>query len=918
MSDVLTPPGGTPRDPGVQPVTIEEEMKRSYLDYAMSVIVSRALPDVRDGLKPVHRRILYTMKEQGYDWNRAYRKSARIIGDVMGQYHPHGDAPIYDAMVRMAQPWSMRVGLIDGQGNFGSIDGDPPAAMRYTEARLARVASEALLADIDEDTVEFQPNYDETTSEPTVLPARLPNLLVNGANGIAVGMATSIPPHNPGEVIDACCALLDDPDASVEDLMQHVPGPDLPTGGIIVGRAGVLSAYRHGRGTIVVRGRASVEEHSRDREAIIITEIPYQLTKTRLLERIAEVVRDKVVEGVSDLRDESDRQGLRIVVELKRDAQSDVVLNQLYQHTPLQSSFGISLLAIDGRRPLVLSLREVLAAFLQFREEVVTRRTAFRLGKARDRAHVLVGLALAVANIDDVVALIRNAPNPETARHGLMAQRWPAGDIAPLVLLIDEPGHKVEADGSYVLSEVQARAILDLRLQRLTGLERDKIAEELQSLAAEIKDYLEILASRARLLGIVRDELVALKERYDDPRRTTLEEGEADTDIEDLIQREDMVVTLSAAGYIKRVPLSAYRAQRRGGKGRSGMSTKAEDLVSSIFTCSTHTPVLFFSSRGRAYKLKVYRLPIGSPQARGKALVNLLPLEQGETITATLPLPEDEAEWANLQVVFATSAGTVRRNRLSDFANVRANGLIAMRLENADTRLIGVRLASEDQDVMLVSAKGKAIRFRATDIRLFAGRDSTGVRGIRLEQDDRVIDLAILHHVQASAEEREAYLRLATVRRRGEGDDSEAAITGEGSLSAERADELAGQEQMLLSVSSDGLGRRASAYDYRLTGRGGQGITNLDLTRADAAAARVVATFPIEAGDQILLVTDGGQLIRCPVEDVRIAGRATRGVRIFSVAGGEQVVSVSRLAEEEDEEGEDVEDAEDAEGAFED
>ncbi len=904
MSDVLTPPGGTPRDPGIQPVTIEEEMKRSYLDYAMSVIVSRALPDVRDGLKPVHRRILYTMKEQGYDWNRAYRKSARIIGDVMGQYHPHGDAPIYDAMVRMAQPWSMRVKLIDGQGNFGSIDGDPPAAMRYTEARLARVASEALLADIDEDTVEFQPNYDETTSEPTVLPARLPNLLVNGANGIAVGMATSIPPHNPGEVIDACCALLDDPDASVEDLMQHVPGPDLPTGGIIVGRAGILSAYRHGRGTIVVRGRASIEEHSRDREAIVITEIPFQLTKTRLLERIAEVVRDKVVEGVSDLRDESDRQGLRIVVELKREAQSDVVLNQLYQHTPLQSSFGISLLAIDGRQPLVLSLREVLAAFLQFREEVVTRRTAFRLGKARDRAHVLVGLAIAVANIDDVVALIRGAPNPESARHGLMARHWPAGDIAPLVSLIDEPGHKVEEDGTYVLSEIQARAILDLRLQRLTGLERDKIAQELQSLATEIKDYLEILASRARLLAIVRDELLALKERYNDPRRTSLEEGEADTDIEDLIQREDMVVTLSAAGYIKRVPLSAYRAQRRGGKGRSGMSTRAEDLVSSIFTCSTHTPVLFFSSRGRAYKLKVYRLPIGSPQARGKALVNLLPLESGETITATLPLPEDESEWANLQVVFATSAGTVRRNRLSDFANVRANGLIAMRLENADTRLISVRLASEDQDVMLVSAKGKAIRFRATDIRLFAGRGSTGVRGIRLEQDDQVIDMAILDHVQASAEEREGYLRLATVRRRSEGEGSEAEGAGEWGVTAERADDLASQEQMLLSVSSDGLGRRASAYDYRLTGRGGQGITNLDLSRAGASQARVVATFPIEAGDQILLVTDGGQLIRCPVEDIRIAGRATRGVRIFSVAAGEQVVSVSRLEEEEEEEDE--------------
>ena len=907
MSDLTTPPVASPRETGIQPVTIEDEMKRSYLDYAMSVIVSRALPDVRDGLKPVHRRILYTMKEQGYDWNRAYRKSARIIGDVMGQYHPHGDAPIYDAMVRMAQPWSMRVELIDGQGNFGSIDGDPPAAMRYTEARLARVASEAMLADIDEDTVEFQPNYDETTKEPTVLPARLPNLLVNGANGIAVGMATSIPPHNPGEVIDACCYLLDNPDASVEDLMRFVPGPDFPTGGIVVGRSGILSAYRQGRGTIIVRGRAGVEQQARDREAIVVTEIPYQLTKTRLLERIAEVVREKVVEGVSDLRDESDRQGLRIVLELKRDAQSDVVLNQIYRHTPLQSSFGISLLAIDGRRPLLLSLHEVLAAFLQFREEVVTRRTAFRLGKARDRAHVLVGLAIAVANIDEVVALIRRAPNPETARAQLMARDWPAGDVAPLVELIDEPGHKVTAEGTYRLSEVQARAILDLRLQRLTGLEREKIADELQALAAEIRAYLEILASRSRLLAIVRQELVALKERYDGPRRTTLEEGEADTDIEDLIQREEMVVTLSAAGYIKRVPLSAYRAQRRGGRGRSGMATREEDIVSGVFTCSTHTPVLFFSSRGKAYKLKVYRLPVASPQARGKALVNLLPLEAGETITASLPLPEDEGELADLQVVFVTSAGTVRRNRLSDFANVRASGLIAMRLDSAETQLVSVQLCTEAQDVMLVSAKGKVIRFRATDIRLFAGRDSTGVRGIRLESDDQVIDMAVLDHVEANSEERDGYLRIVNTRRRGESEEG-AGVPAEGLLSPERFAQLEKQEQMLLSVSSDGLGRRASAYDYRLTGRGGRGIGNLDLSRGRHSAASMVATFPIEAGDQILLVTDGGQLIRCPVEDIRIAGRATRGVRIFTLADGEAVVSVSRLDDVEEKE----EDAEEA------
>jgi len=904
LSDLLIPPGGDPPDDGVRPITIEEEMRRSYLDYAMSVIVARALPDVRDGLKPVHRRILYTMKEGGYDWNRPYRKSARVVGDVMGQFHPHGDAPIYEAMARMAQPWSMRVRLIDGQGNFGSVDGDPPAAMRYTEARLTRVASEALLADIDEDTVDFQPNYDETTNEPTVLPARLPNLLVNGAGGIAVGMATNIPPHNPGEVIDACCALLDDPDASVEDLMQHLPGPDFPTGGIILGRAGILEAYRGGRGSIVMRSRTEIEQFGRDREAIIVTEIPYQLSKARLIERIAEVVREKVVEGISDLRDESDRQGMRIVIELKRDAQSDVILNQLYQHTPLQSSFGMNMLAIDGRRPLLLSLREILQAFLRFREEVVTRRTAFRLRRARERAHVLVGLAIAVANIDDVVALIRRAPDPETARAELMARDWPADDIAPLIALLDEPGHKVAADGTYRLSEIQAKAILDLRLQRLTGLEREKIAADLEALAAEIKDYLDILSSRSRLIGIIRDELVSLKERYGDPRRTTLEDGEIDTDIESLIQREEMVVTLSAAGYIKRVPLSAYRAQRRGGKGRSGMSTREEDLVSGLFACSTHTPVLFFSSRGKVYKLKVYRLPIGSPQSRGKALVNLLPLEKGETITATLPLPEDEAEWADLQVIFVTSAGTIRRNRLSDFANIRASGLIAMRIEDPETKLIGVKLCREDQDVLMVTAGGKAIRFQVADVRLFAGRGSTGVRGIRLEKGDEVIDLSILDHVAATAEEREAYLRLAALRRRAEGEESEApegnGSVPDASLSEARFGELAEAEQTLLSVATDGLGRRVSAYEFRVTGRGGSGIGNLDLARPGAARVRVAATFPIEPGDQILLVTNGGQLIRCGVEEIRRAGRSTRGVRIFDVGKGEQVVSVTHLAPEEE------------------
>ena len=850
------------------PVTIEEEMRRSYLDYAMSVIVARALPDVRDGLKPVHRRILYAMKEAGYDWNRPYRKSARIVGDVMGQYHPHGGEAIYDAMVRMAQPWSLRALLIDGQGNFGSIDADPPAAMRYTEARLARLASEGMLADIDEDTVDFQANYDETAQEPQVLPARLPNLLVNGAGGIAVGMATNIPPHNLGEVIDACCALVDDPSLSQDELMQHIKGPDFPTGGIIVGRRGIVEAYKTGRGSITLRGRATIEETAKgDRSAIIITEIPYQTSKARLIERIAEVVRDKEngIEGISDLRDESDRQGLRIVIELKRDVQGDVVLNQLYQHTPLQSSFGCNMLAIDGRRPRLLSLKDLLVAFVRFREEVITRRTVFRLGKARNRAHVLVGLAMAVANIDEIVALIRAAPNPDAARDGLMSRDWPAGDVAPLVALIDEPGHRVADDGTYRLSEAQARAILALQLQRLTGLEREKIAEELEGLAAEIREHLAVLASREKLLAVLKAELVEIRQRYGDARRTGIEDADAETDIEDLIQREEMVVTLSHTGWIKRVPLSAYRAQRRGGKGRSGMATKETDFVSQLFTCWTHTPVLFFSSTGMVYRLKVWRLPLGSPQSRGKPLVNLLPLSPGETITATLLLPEDEAEWKGRQLLFATSAGTVRRNRLTDFSNIRQSGLIAMKLEPGQ-RLLAVRdvVWSEedeaDQDrprprVLLVTAAGKAIKFALDEVRLFEGRASSGVRGIRMADDDSLIDMSVL----------------------APGTDDETRI---------------------LSVADDGIGRLTSASEFRETARGGQGIANLDLRRSGGGEAKVAATFPVALGDELMLVTDAGTMIRCPVEGIRIAGRATRGVRILDVAEGERVVSVTRLAEE--------------------
>jgi len=912
-------PQGTPPGGAIQTVTIEEEMRRSYLDYAMSVIVSRALPDARDGLKPVHRRILYSMRESGFDWNRAYRKSARIVGDVMGKYHPHGDTAIYDAMVRMAQDFSMRLMLIDGQGNYGSMDGDPPAAMRYTEARLARAASEALLDDIDQDTVDFQPNYDESTEEPTVLPARFPNLLVNGAGGIAVGMATNIPTHNLGEIIDACCALLEDPDLPAERLLELVPGPDFPTGGIILGRSGILSAFQTGRGSVIMRGRVQIEEMAREREAIIVTEMPYQVNKARMLERIAEVVREKLVEGISEIRDESDRHGVRVVIELKRDAVSDVVLNQLYRHTPLQTSFGINMLAINGGRPLLMNLRSLLEAFLTFREQVVTRRTVYRLGKARDRAHVLVGLAITVANLDEVIALIRAAKDPEEARAQLTARSWPAGDVAPLVALVAEPGRVVGADGTYRLSDAQAKAILDLRLQRLTGLERDKIAEEVTAIAAEIVDFLEILSSRPRLVGIIRDELLEIREKFADPRRTTIEESEFEHDVEDLIPREEMVVTVTHGGYIKRVPLSTYRAQRRGGRGRSGMAMREEDFVSRVFVGDTHMPLLFFSSRGIAYKMKVWRLPLGTPQARGKALVNLLPLQEGETITALMPLPEDEGRWDELFVVFATTAGTVRRNRLSDFTNVMANGKIAMKLEPEDGHLVSVLPCREEDDLLLATAAGKAIRFQVSDVRVFAGRSSVGVRGIRLAEGDRVISLSVLHHVDAEAAERLAYLRLAAATRRGgeavqeaQGDAAGDAVPGEApeaaveekgeaaqasvEVSPQRYAELSAAEEFLLTVSDDGYGKRTSAYEYRITGRGGQGIGNIDLGRGKAQA-RVAAAFPVKDGDQIMLVTDAGQLIRIAVDGIRIAGRTTRGVTLFRVGEGERVVSVAYLAD---------------------
>jgi len=899
----LTTDPTTPPDFDVTPVSIEDEMRSSYLDYAMSVIVSRALPDVRDGLKPVHRRILYVMKEGGYDWNRPFRKSARVVGDVMGKYHPHGDTAIYDAMVRMAQDFSMRLMLVDGQGNFGSMDGDRAAAMRYTEARLHR-ASEELLEDIDRDTVDFQPNYDETVSEPTVLPARFPNLLVNGAGGIAVGMATNIPPHNLGEVIDATCALLDNPEISIDELIEHVPGPDFPTGGLIMGRTGIRQAYHTGRGSVVMRGRTTIEEIRKDREAIVVTEIPYQVNKARMIERIAEMVRDKRIEGISDIRDESDRDGVRVVVEVKRDSMAEVVLNQLYRYTPLQTSFGVNMLALNGGRPQQLNLKQILEAFIEFREEVITRRTIFELGKARDRAHVLVGLAIAVANIDAVIELIRTAPDPVTAREQLMERDWPAGDVAPLIELIDDPEHPV-VDGSYRLSEAQARAILDLRLQRLTGLERDKIAGELKEISAQILEYLSILASREKVRGILREEILEVREKFADERRTTIEESEFESDIEDLIQREEMVVTVTHGGYIKRVPLSAYRAQRRGGKGRSGMATRDEDFVSSVYVVNTHTPVLFFSSRGMVYKLKVYRVPQGTPQARGKALVNLLPLDEGETITTLMPLPEDEESWNELDVMFATASGGIRRNRLSDFTNVMANGKIAMKLNEGD-QLIGVQACNENQDVLLATAAGKCIRFPTTEVRVFAGRNSTGVRGIRLADGDSVISMSILRHVEFSVEERDAYLR----RRRHERMDSENDdANGNGSvengesveaveLDDDRYAQMSEVDEYILTLAANGYGKRSSAYEYAVRKRGGQGIANIDL--GSGKENSVTASFPVDTGDQLVLVTDHGQMIRTTVDDIRIAGRSTRGVIVFRVADDEKVVSVSRLNEEED------------------
>ncbi|HEV8032478.1 MAG TPA: DNA gyrase subunit A [Stellaceae bacterium] len=916
MAVTTAPSVPPPSGPDISSVTIEDEMRRSYLDYAMSVIVARALPDVRDGLKPVHRRILYSMQVNGNVWNRGYRKSARIVGDVMGKYHPHGELSIYDAMVRMAQDFSMRLPLIDGQGNFGSMDGDSPAANRYTEARLARVA-ESLLDDLDNDTVDFQPNYDEVETEPKVLPAGFPHLLVNGAQGIAVGMATNIPPHNLGEVIDACCAYLDNPAITIDELMEHVPAPDFPTGGIIIGRAGTHAAYKTGRGAVVVRAKSHVEEIRKDRDALVFTEMPYQVNKAKLQERIAECVREKLVEGIAELRDESDRDGVRLVVELRRDADPDIVLNQLYRHTALQTSFGVNMLAINGGRPEQMTLRDVIGAFLAFREEVITRRTTYLLNKARERAHILVGLLIAVGSIDEVIALIRAAADPAAARAGLVGRRWPAGDVGPLLALVGEEGRGLGDDGTYQLSDEQARAILDLRLQRLTGLEREKISDELQELVTEIGGHLEILGSRVRLIDVLRGELLKIKEQFANPRRTAIEDVEFEADIEALIQREDMVVTVSHTGYIKRVPLSTYRAQRRGGRGRAGMAIREEDFLSQVFVASTLAPVLFFTSSGKVYKLKVYRLPLGTPQARGRPMVNLLPLAEGERISTVMPLPEDEDSWADFTVMFATANGYVRRNALSDFTDVRANGKIAMKFEgeDADDRLIAVATCTEADDVLLATRNGKAIRFSVEDVRIFVGRSSVGVRGIRLLGDDFVISMSILRHEEVAPEMRNAYLSLAAQRRRQMGEESEvaaAAVTngdqppepdedaGEAPISEEQFLDLAAREEFVLSVTEKGFGVRSSAYDYRITGRGGQGINNMDLTKRQDA---VVAVFPVGHKDQIMLVTDGGMVIRCPVNDIRIARRGSQGVVIFKVGDGERVVSVARLPETDEENG---------------
>ena len=890
-------------------VTIEHEMRTSYLDYAMSVIVSRAIPDLRDGLKPVHRRILFAMHETGNTHEKSYRKSARPVGDVMGQYHPHGDSAIYDALVRMAQDFSMSLPLLDGQGNFGSMDGDNPAAMRYTEVRMDKPAA-FLLADIDKDTVDYQDNYDGKQKEPTVLPARFPNMLVNGAGGIAVGMATNIPPHNLGEVIDATLALIEDPDLTSEQLIDYVPGPDFPTGGIMLGRSGARKAYLEGRGSVVIRAKTRVEEIRKDRWAIVIDEIPYQVNKASMIEKIAEQVRDKKIEGISHVQDESDRNGVRVVVELKRDATAEVVMNQLYRFTPMQTYFGCNMLALNGGRPEQLTLRKFLSYFIDFREDVVARRTAYLLRKARERSHILCGLAVAVTNIDEVVATIRSSADASEAREKLMTRRWPAEDILPYIALIDDPTHTANDDGTYNLSEAQARAILELRLQRLTQIGVKEVTDELEELASKIKEYLEILGSRERILGIISDELREVRELFAVPRRTEIVDWSGDMDDEDLIAREDMVVTVTSGGYIKRTPLVDFRAQRRGGKGVSGMQTKEEDVVTNLFVANTHTQLLFFTTDGMVYKLKTWRLPQGARTAKGKAIVNILPIPTGVSVAAIMPVDRDEKDWDDLQVVFATSAGTVRRNKLSDFTNVKSNGKIAMKFEgeHEGTTLINARIASNDDDVMLVTDAGRAIRFPATDVRIFNSRNSVGVRGIRLGKGDNLVSMSVIRHFEATSEERVAYLKqrrlMAGLTDDDSTDDEEEQVQA-GQLSTERYAEMSAAEDLILTITAKGAGKVSSAHDYPVRGRGGMGVTAW--TKA-MAHGPIVACFPVEMSDQVMLATSKGQSIRVPVEGISFRSRSAGGVKVFSTGKNEEVVSVAWIADQGNEEDDAVED----------
>ena len=880
-------------------INLDTEMRQSYLDYAMSVIVSRALPDARDGLKPVHRRILYSMYENNYEWNKPYRKSARVVGDVIGKYHPHGDQSIYDALVRMAQPFSMHLPLIEGQGNFGSVDGDPPAAMRYTEVRMEKI-SQHLLNDLDKETVDFQENYDNSESEPIVIPAEFPNLLVNGAGGIAVGMATNIPPHNLGEITDACLLLLDKPEASIDELIEIVPGPDFPTGGIILGQSGSRSAYSTGKGSIIIRGKVSIEDLPKDKKAIIISEIPYQLNKVSLIEKIAELVREKTIDGVTDLRDESDRNGMRIYIELRKDAVPDVILNQLYRYTQLQTSFGANTVALDRGNPKTLNLKELLECFLDFREDVVTRRIKFLLNKARDRAHILVGLAIAVSNIDEIIKLIRSSKSPADAKEKLMKKEWPAKDVKSLIELIDDPRHSLSKKGLCKFSDEQARAILELRLQRLTAIGKEDIENEMDELKKNIEDYLLTLKSKEKVIDIIKKELTEIRDNFSIPRRTEIVDYIDDVQDEDLIKKDEMAVTVSHSGYIKRVPLSTYRSQNRGGKGRSGMQTKDEDFVTNIFVANTHQPILFFSSTGMVYKLKTYLLPISSPQAKGKALINLLPLSEGEVITTIMPLSENEDDWKDLYVMFATSTGGIRRNNLSDFLRINKNGKIAMKPSEGES-IISVQTCTDDNDILLATKKGQCIRFSVDKVRVFASRSSTGVRGIKLDKNDSVMAMSILNHVEGETEEFRAYLKASSIMRRAK-DDTEESIADEDvslELSTERYAELAAKEQIILTVASNGQGKRTSSYEYRLTNRGGKGVISMMLTKSNSD---MVSSFPIDENDEIMLIDDNGQLIRCPVSGIRIMGRNTQGVKIFNISEDSSVVSVERVVEHDSEE----------------